>query len=40
MTNEQKYRESKIVETLWSMGSDFSELSFMWEYASDEARKE
>jgi hypothetical protein len=40
MTNEQKYRESKIVETLWSMSSDFSELSFMWEYTSDEAKEE
>lgn len=40
MTNEQKYRESKIVETLWSMSSDFSELSFMWEYASDEAKED
>lgn len=38
--NEQKYRESKIVETLWSMSSDFSELSFMEEYASDEAKQD
>lgn len=40
MMNEQKYRESKIVETLWSMSSDFSELSFMEEYSSDEAKQE
>lgn len=40
MLSEQKYRESKIVETLWSMSSDFSELSFMWEYASEEARED
>lgn len=40
MTNEQKYRESKIVQTLWSMSSDFSELSFMSEYASDKVKEE
>lgn len=39
-TNEQTYRENKIVETLWSMSSDFSELAFMWEFASEEAKKE
>ena len=40
MSNEQKYRESKIVKTLWSMSSDFSELSFMWESTTEETKKE
>lgn len=38
--NEQTYRENKIVETLWSMSSDFSELAYMWEFASDEAKND
>jgi hypothetical protein len=40
MSNEQKYRESKIVEILFSMSSDFSELSFMWEFLPDDAKEE
>lgn len=40
MMIEQKYRETKIVETLWSMGSDFSELAFMWEYTTSDAMEE
>ena len=38
--NEQSYRENKITETLWSMSGNFSELSFMWEYATEEQKSE
>ena len=40
MINEIEYRENKIKELLWSMSSDYSELSFMWEYTPDETKSE
>jgi len=40
MTKEQKYRENKIAENLWSMSSDFSTLSLMWQYTSEVEKKE
>jgi hypothetical protein len=40
MTKEQKYRENKITENLWSMSSDFSKLSLMWQYTPAVEKKE